>query len=379
MLFARAELGRSKLRFTGLTLGAGLLIFVLLFQQALLAAVLDGMAGAVKHQSGPVIVFTKDARRNFGAGSFAPEQIDQIKAVPGAGAVSGLGLGLLSYRTETDPKRTNVAVIGYQPGQPGTPTAVVRGRLPGANDEIVVSAEGAQGRYAIGDTLTFEPGGVQARIVGLTEESLFSMGPAVWMPWPTFEVPLKTLATKEGQDVPIPPAVLAVQPAPGTTTDQLITNINLVAGVDAMTASAAAEAAPGRAPIESAFLTVMLLCYVVVGVVIGFFFLTITLQKEASITMLRAVGANAGYLISCLLYEVAVVMTGGVIVGILVLVLVKPLLANIVILTLDPLGIVVTALPALGVALLGTLPPIRRMLRTDPNAVVSRPALGSVR
>jgi ABC-type antimicrobial peptide transport system permease subunit len=95
--------------------------------------------------------------------------------------------------------------------------------------------------------------------------------------------------------------------------------------------------------------------------------------------MLRAVGANAGYLISCLLYEVAVVMTGGVIIGVLVLYLVKPLLANIVIINVDPLGILVTALPALGVALLGTLPPIRRMLRTDPNAVVSRPSLGSVR
>ena len=57
MLFATAELRRSRARFGFLTVGAGLLVFVLLFQQALLAAVLDGMTGAITNQSGPVLVF----------------------------------------------------------------------------------------------------------------------------------------------------------------------------------------------------------------------------------------------------------------------------------------------------------------------------------
>jgi putative ABC transport system permease protein len=377
MLFARAELARSKLRFGALTLGAGLLIFVLLFQQALLAAVLDGMAGAINHQSGPIIVFTQSAKRNLGASPFSPDQIEQVKTAPGVADVGGLGVGALSFRTDEDSTRRNISVVGYQRDKPGTPTSLTSGRLPGVPNEVVASAEGAQGRYAVGDTLTFEPGDVKLEVVGLTESALLGVGPAVFMPWESYEALLKPLMANK--DAPVPPQVLAVQPAGDTTIATVIDNINKVPGLDAMTKEAAAKAAPGRAAIESAFLSVMLLFYVVVGVVIGFFFLTITLQKEQSITMLRAVGANASYLIWSLLFEVAVVMTGGIIIGIGLLYLIKPMLRNIVIINVDPVGIAVTALPALLVALAGTLPPIRRMVRTDPNAVVSRPALGSVR
>jgi ABC-type antimicrobial peptide transport system permease subunit len=217
---------------------------------------------------------------------------------------------------------------------------------------------------------------VKLTVVGLTEGALLSVGPAAWVPWESYVTMMAKMLPK---DFPVSPSVIAVNPAPGVGADQVITGINQVAGLDAMTREAAAEAAPGRRPIETAFLTVMTLCYVVVGVVIGFFFLTITLQKESSITMLRAVGANAGYLIWSLLYEVAVVMVGGLIIGVAVLFLVKPALRSNIIIEVDPAGIAATTLPALAVALVGTLPPIRRMLRTDPNAVVSRPALGSVR
>ena len=71
MLFARAELARSKLRFGLLTLGAGLLVFVLLFQQLLLGTVLDGMTGAIAHQSAPVLVLARQAQRSV-TGSLVP-------------------------------------------------------------------------------------------------------------------------------------------------------------------------------------------------------------------------------------------------------------------------------------------------------------------
>jgi putative ABC transport system permease protein len=374
MLFARAELGRSKLRFGGLTVGAGLLIFVLLFQQALLTAVLDGMAGAIKQQSGTVVVYTKASKRSLGIGPVSPEQAAKIAAVPGVGATGNLGLGAMTYTLPGSDARTNVSVIGYQPGKAGEPTGVREGRMPQAPDEVVASAEGAKGKFAVGDTLTIQPGNAPVTVVGLTEGALMSMGPALWMSWDTF-VPL---AKKAMPYAPVLPAVIAVQPAPGVSTEQVIKDINALPEFDAMTRVAAAEAAPGRGPIASAFFGVMLLVYVVVGVVIGFFFLTITLQKERSITMLRAVGATAGYLISCLMLEVAVVMSGGLVVGVLLLYLVKPALSNIVIIEISPVGVLFTAFPAVMVALAGTLPPIRRMLRTNPNDVVSKPMLGTV-
>jgi putative ABC transport system permease protein len=375
MLFAVAELGRSKLRFGLLTVGAGLLVFVLLFQQALLDAVLDGMVGAIKKQSGPVIVFTREAKRRLGAGLVTLPQSEELAKVPGVGAVGGLGVGLLSYRVPGSDVRANVSVLGYEPGKPGTPTAVRSGRLPAAPDEIVASAEGAAGRFGIGDRLTFEPGAVTLTVVGLTEGALLNIGAATWIPWPSYE----TLMRRTSPDLGVVlPAVLAVEPAPGVTPEQLIYDINATVPLDAVTREEVADSAPGRGPVRTAFLAVMTLCYVVVGVVIGFFFLTLTLQKESSITLLRAVGANARYLISCLLLEVAVVTAGGLVIGVVLLVMIRPAMRNLVIIEIDPGGMLVTSVPALAVALLGALPPIRRVLRVDPFAVVGRPSLGGV-
>jgi putative ABC transport system permease protein len=375
MLFATAELGRSKARFGLLTMGAGLLVFVLLFQQSLLAAVLDGMAGAIKQQSGPVIVFTKEAKRSLGAGLVVPQQVTQVAQVPGVADVGGLGMGLLSFQAPQSDTRTNVSVIGYQPGKPGTPTGVREGRLPNAPDEIVASAEGAVGHFGIGDPLIFDPGGVSLKVVGLTESALLNIGPALWIPWESYE---KLMRLTNPDSAFVLPSVLAVQPTAGVTPDQLIKDLNAQTPLDAVSRDVAADSAPGRKPIQSAFFSVMLLCYVVVAVVIGFFFLTMTLQKEASITLLRAVGANSRYLIGCLLMEVGVVTAGGLVIGVLVLILVKPMVRSSVIINISPAGIVATAVPALVVALLGAVPPMRRVLRTDPFGVVSRPSLGGV-
>jgi putative ABC transport system permease protein len=112
--------------------------------------------------------------------------------------------------------------------------------------------------------------------------------------------------------------------------------------------------------------------------VIGFFFLTMTLQKEPSITLLRAVGARGRYLVRCLLLQVAVVTIGGLTVGVLLLVAIAPLVRSTIAVTIDPLAIAQTAGPVLAVALLGAIPPLRRVLRIDPYAVVTRPSLGGL-
>jgi putative ABC transport system permease protein len=373
MLFAWGELGRSKVRFFGLIVMAGALVFVLLFLQALTAAVLDGMAGAIKQQSAPVVVFTKESKRALGGGLVKPELAQKIASVPGVGDTGKLGVGLMSFDNPKGGPPVNVSVIGYEVGKPGMPNQLTEGRQPNADDEIVASSEGSLGKYKVGDTLMFQPGAVPLKVVGLTQNALLNIGPALWFPWPSFEKVQKLTTTLPVVD----PAVLAVMPRDGTGVPQLMKDIDAqVQGVDAVTREQAADSAPGRPAIAGAFFSVMLLCYAVVGIVIGFFFLTMTLQKESSITLLRAVGANARYLISCLLLEVAVVIFGGMVVGVLLLYLVKPLVAVSIIIQPAPGGILATAIPALIVALLGAIPPIRRVLRADPFNVVSRPSLG---
>jgi hypothetical protein len=154
MLFATAELRRSRARFGFLTVGAGLLVFVLLFQQALLAAVLDGMTGAITNQSGPVLVYAREAQRSFGGSLVTPEQQAAVGGAPGVADAAELATTLLSYRAPGDDELVNVSVIGFRPGRTGAPTGLRSGRLPDAPGEAVVSGEDAAGRFGVGDELT---------------------------------------------------------------------------------------------------------------------------------------------------------------------------------------------------------------------------------
>jgi putative ABC transport system permease protein len=375
-LFATAELRRSRARFGFLTVGAGLLVFVLLFQQALLAAVLDGMTGAITGQSGPVLVFAREAQRSFGGSLITPDQQVEVTNAPGVADAAELATTLLSYRAPGSDELVNVSVIGFRPGRTGAPTGLSSGRLPDAPGEAVVSSEDAVGKFSIGDDITIEPGGVDLKVVGLTKGGRLNVGPTLWTPWETYDQLVRLSAP---DTMTVLPSILAVDPGPGVTPEQLARDLNeMDPAIEALTREDAAAKTPGRDAVQIAFLAVIGLGYLVVAVVIGFFFLTMTLQKESSITLMRAVGARSNYLVRSLLLQVAVVTFGGLAVGVLALIGIAPLVRSTITITVDPLAIAQTAGPVMAVALLGAIPPLRRVLKIDPYAVVTRPSLGGL-
>jgi hemin transport system permease protein len=378
MLFARAELGRSKLRFGLLTLGAGLLVFVLLFQQLLLGAVLDGMTGAIAHQSAPVLVLSRQAQRSVTGSQVREDQLAAVAEQPGVADAAELAVTMLSFQGEDEPEDSwhEVAVFGYQPGRAGEPTNLRSGRLPQDGNEVVVSAEDAIGRFGVGDTVTVEPSAMQLTVVGLTEGSRYTVSPTLWVPWPTYEV-LAAAATPE-LGVVLPSAA-AVEPAEGTSPEQLVASLNEgFPELEALTREVAVDTAPGRESVRLAFMVVIGLGYLVVAVVIGFFFLTLTVQKEPAITLLRAVGSPQGYLVRGLILQVTVVTIGGLAIGVALAYAAAPLLQSTVPVSIQPRTLAFSALSAMGVALLGAVSPVRRVLRADPYTVVSRPSLGGL-
>jgi putative ABC transport system permease protein len=378
MLFARAELGRSKLRFGLLTLGAGLLVFVLLFQQLLLGGVLDGMTGAIANQSAPVLVLSRQAQRSVAGSLVPPSDIEAVAAVPGVADAAELGITMLSFQgeDEAEDEWREVAVFGFQPGRAGEPTNLRSGRLPEAEDEVVASAEDAVGRFVVGDTVTLEPGTVELEVVGLTEASRYNVSPTLWTPYPTYQ---RLAALAQPETPVILASAVAVTPEPGVEPEQLVAQIDAMAPqLEALTREVAVDTAPGRNEVRLAFLVVIGLGYFVVAVVIGFFFLTLTLQKEPAITLLRAVGSSQPYLVRGLLFQVLFVTFGGLVIGVAMAMATAPIVSTVLPVTVEPRTILVSAAGAMGVALLGAISPVRRVLRADPYGVVQRPSLGGL-
>lgn len=376
MLFATAEVRRSKVRFGMLTFGAGLLVFVLLFQQALLDSLLEGMTGAITSQSAPVLVLAAEAQGSVGGSVLTAQQVEDVAAAPAVDDAAELAVTLLSFRAPDDDQWHNASVIGYQMGRPGSPTGLKEGRLPEAPEEVVASAEDAPGRYGIGDTVVMEPGGVPLVVVGLTEGSRMNVSPTIWVPWETYGE-LVELAVPDATEVFA--SVAAVQPQQGAETVNLVDALNVaVPELEAMTREEAAERVPGKDAIQMGFWLVMGLSYLVVALVIGFFFLTMTLQKQQSVTMLRAIGARGSYLVRCLLVQVALVSAGGLLIGAALLFVAAETLRATLVVSADPGGMVWAAGPALAVALLGAIPSARRILRADASRVFAGPTMGGI-
>ena len=378
MLLTTGELKRSKGRFTFLTAGAGLLVFVLLFQQLLLGAVLDGLSSAAGNQSGDILVFATQAKRNLVGSLVTPNQLKALATVPGVADAAELGVTILATRGSLVPpggRTIDASILGYRTGRAGQPTKVVKGRMPETGSEILASEEDAFGRYELGGTITIEPGATVMTIVGFTADSRYNVSPTLWIPWSGYTEVLK--AANPDAKI-ILPSVAAVKVAPGASVGEVMDAISALPDLDPVTRAEASGNAPGAASIRVAFSVVMGLGYLVVGFVVGFFFLTLTLQKASSITLLRAIGAPQRYLIRSLFEEVLLVTVGGLAFGVVLTLVTIPLVRTTVPVVASPAAIITCAASALGVALLGALASVRRVVRTDPFGVVGRPSLGGL-
>lgn len=366
MFLALQEMRRAKLRF-GLLAGAvGLLVFLILFQQALLTGLVNQFIGAIKNQSGEVLVYNDQARKNVEGSIILPAQSAAIAAIDGVADAAPLGEATFTV-TAGDEQRDTV-IFGYELGRTGAPTTLVKGRLPAGDGEAVASEKDRADGYDIGDVVQVQPDGVQITVVGLARDINFSVSPVLFVNWPTYESAKRTRNPDAEQ---ILPSLIAIDVAAGDDPATVAARINAtVEGVQALTRQQAVDGAPGVSSVRSSFAVVLGLFYLVVPLVTGLFFLIVTFQKASALTLLRAIGAPAGVLVRGLLAQVVAVTAAGSLVA---FGLYAGALQGV-----QNLGLRVEVLPAartaavvLALALLTSLVAVRRVLRIDPIAATT--------
>jgi putative ABC transport system permease protein len=361
MFLALAEMRRAKARF-GLLAGAvALLVFLILFQQALLTGLITQFIGALRNQSADVLVFNDQARKNLEGSIIRPDQLEAVGAVDGVDQVAPLGEGTFTVTVRGE--QVDAVLFGYQLGGPGEPTTLVEGRLPTGPGEAVASEKDRNDGFGIGDTVQVEPDGGTITVVGLARDINYSVSPTMFVDFGTFQ---QAKLGRNPDATEVLPSVAAVQVSSGADPAAVADAITAqVAGTEALTRQAAVDGSPGVSSVRSSFAIVLLLFYLVVPLVTGLFFLIVTFQKAAALTLLRAIGAPAGVLVRSLLVQVAaVVVLGGALAAVLY---------RLVIPTASDLGlrfewapVLVTIAVVLVLGLLTSLAAVRRVLRIDP-------------
>ena len=361
-MIARKEMLRSKLRF-GLLIGAiALLVFLILFQQALRDGLITSFVGAIEQQNAPVLVYSTDARRNLQSSSITPELQKQVRAVEGVQAFGRIGQG--TYSVNAGGAITAAAIIGYENPSLGAPETLVAGRYPTADGEGVANETDSSAGFGIGREIVVEPGGYRIRIVGQARDSNLQATPTVFTRFATWQASVR--AANPDARTPFPNA-LGVAPEPGVTPEQLVERINAVSpDLEALTRAEAAAQAPGVAQVSRSFFVIFLLYGLVVPLVIGLFFLIVTLQKARTLTLLRAIGARSSVLVRALLTQVLVVVGLGVALGTLLFLPLSFQRIGSIPLRFDAVTVVAWAVVILALGLVSAWFAARRVQRIEP-------------
>jgi putative ABC transport system permease protein len=129
--------------------------------------------------------------------------------------------------------------------------------------------------------------------------------------------------------------------------------------------------------VTTSFNIILTLAFVVVTLVVGIFFVILTVQKANALTLLRAIGADAGFLTRALLVQVVAVVLGGIAVGAALLAVAALASSPTFPISFEASTVLSRGAAVAVLAVIASLAAIRRVLRIDPaEATVS---MGAVR
>lgn len=366
MGLALREVRRAKARFGLLVAAVGLLVFLILTQQALRDGLITSFVGAIRQQSAPVLVYSTDGQKTLQGSVLAPPLEQAVRAVPEVGAAGRIGQGTFTVQIDGDPSTSNAAVIGADDARLGGIPEVDDGRPVHGRGEAVGSA----GDFEVGDRVEIVPVGVAGAsgpelvVVGLVEEAQLQVTPTLFTAWADYEATVLAANPDAGT---VLPSALGLRPAGGTTAADLVAAVNATSDdVEALTREQAADETPGVGQVRQSFQVILLLFGLVVPLVSGLFFLIVTFQKSAALTLLRAIGVEAGALVRALFVQVLLVIAAGIVVGTALHLPLTQVEVGSLDLRFDPGAVAAWGAALLGLGLLSAVVAARRVLRIDP-------------
>jgi hemin transport system permease protein len=357
------EIWRSKLKFGLLAVAVGLLFFLLIFVNTLSSNLLDGFVGAIENNTSDLLVFDADAQATIPASRLEPAQVEAVGQVAGVSRVAPISE--MSTETVLGGEETDLSLWGIEVGGPGTPDALVEGRLPGSG-EALVDTSGRDAGLAVGKT--FEIAGVEIEVTGVAADATYAVTPTVYVSSETWG---EVFSAMYAGAAPPPINLIGVEVTAGSALEQVATDIGSLEGLEALLPTEAAAATPGVSSIKQSFGLITAITFVIVVIVVGFFFQILTVQKLRVFAVLEAIGTRLAALAGYILGQIGLLVGLGVLVGIAMLVGAAAATRDQFAISIDPVLVGWLGGGLLLASLASGITSIRRVVRQGVSGVAS--------
>lgn len=377
MNLALKDIRHGLFRFLLTCFGLGLLMTVVLAMIGIYNGLVADALAVVKAPAADVWVVEAGTKGPFAEASSIPADTrDAVARMPGVAEV-----GAVNYQNVEAPHAGHTLrlyVVGYEPGRPGGPLAIMQGRGIGASHFELV-ADRKTGLLP-GDTIRL--GRNRFTVVGLVEGAMNSGGdPAVYLTL-SDAMALQTELDPAAQRVQAARGAVSVKSAsvaaviarmaPGADVDLLTATVRQWKHLAAMT-QAEQEELLLASVVDKArrqiglFLGILLS---VSAVVIALIIYTMTMEKLKQIATLKLIGAPDRTIIALIVQQALILGASGWAIGLLLILTVKDYFPRRVV--LEPFNVMVLAGIIAAVCLLSSALGVRAAMKVDPAT-----ALGS--
>ena len=363
MSLAARNLLQDKTRLLLSVAGVALAIMLILILTGFVSGMNLQVSRYFDHAPGSVVLVQAGTK---GASSVLPaDTADIARSVAGVASA----VPVLSQYAVLDlgSSKQYVVVVGYDPALGGGPWVLREGRLPSADDEVVLDAVLAD-RRGVRLNDNFGLMGQTLKVVGLSD------GSTTWM---TSYLFMRLDAAQRLFGSPGMISVVLVTPSAGISPSELRSRLSGIPGVDAMLKSdLIATTRSTYLSIFGAPLELMAGIATLVGtLVVGLVVYTATIERQREYGVLKAVGARNRVLYRVVAIQALVAALAGSVMGIglafggaQLIMLVRPQF----LISVEPSSTALAVAAGLVMALLGSLVPARLLARLAPAEVFRR-------
>lgn len=349
MFLAIKEIKHEKLRYiliTGMIMLVSYLVFIL---SGLSAGLQTLNSAAIDSWGAKSIVLNKDSQLSLPQSVLLGQDANKATAQKGAKLVQVGGL----VKDNTGHKQS-VQIVGIDQKEFIYQGLKVEAGHKLQNDnQVVVSDNLKIDGFKLGDQIKFANTNIKATIVGFAKNANLNIAPVVYT----------TIAT--GQKLTGRPGLInavVFKDAKPTVTDLQTSKVYDI--------NTFINALPGNSAQTMTFNFMIGFLLVIILIVITIFLYILTIQKLPNFGVLKAQGVATSYLVKNTLYQSFLIAVLGVGIAVILTTITAVVLPAQVPIFISPLYVGVTAVLIVVMALLGSLIPIREIIKVDPYTMI---------